>query len=372
VLAFLLRTAGVALLGAWVLDAALRRDVRGVLQRAVLAAIPFFAWQAHVMAVRGGPEYSQPAYEYQRAPYNFYNVTYAENVSLVDPFVPEVGALAAGALVQRIATNGLQLPLVLGEAVSAPLGFWRWAKHTLGSQLEVDFPEEVVMPPLLLLGILVIGGLVVLWRRGERYHVLYVCCSLALILATPWPAQFQRYLAPLAPFLVTALGIALAAPRRWVRRVAGMAWCAALLMQSYTLRQCFVQYQRDLPLPGSTGVVDARLFVFDDAPAWQAFFAALGWLREHAEESAVIATAAPHEAWLRTGRKAVMPPFEPDALEAQRLLETVPTSYLILDTFSFVDISRRYARSAVERHPERWERVYGDSEGHVEVYRARR
>jgi hypothetical protein len=371
-LAFLLRTAGVALLAAWVLEAATRRDWRSVALRAVLSAIPLLAWQAHVTSVRSGPEYTQPAYEYQRAPYHFYNVTYAENAGLLDPFVPESGLLGARALVQRLATNGVQLPIALGEAVSTPIGFWRWATHSLSSRLPIDIPEELVVPPLVFLGMLVIGGLLVLWRRGERFHVLYVVCSIVLILVTPWPAQFQRYLAPLAPFLVTALGVALAAPQRWLRRVAGVVWVGALLMQAYTLRQCFVQYQRDLPLPGSSGVVEARLFVFDDAPVWRAFFAAVGWLRENAEESAVIATAAPHETWLRTGRKAVMPPFEPDAHEAQRLLETVPASYLILDTFTFVDISRRYARPVIERHPERWERVYSDPDGLVEVFRARR
>ena len=43
--------------------------------------------------VRASDEYRRPAYNYQRAPYQYYNVSYAENVLLIDPFRPELGRL---------------------------------------------------------------------------------------------------------------------------------------------------------------------------------------------------------------------------------------------------------------------------------------
>ena len=57
-----------------------------------------------------------PLYNYQRAPYQYYNVSYAENVLLIDPFRPELGRLDAGMLAARLVTNLAKMPAVLGEA----------------------------------------------------------------------------------------------------------------------------------------------------------------------------------------------------------------------------------------------------------------
>ena len=90
---FLLRTTGVALLAAWVMDAVMRRQWRFAVVRGALALVPILLWQAHVERVRASDEYRRPAYSYQRAPYQYYNVSYAENVLLIDPFRPELGRL---------------------------------------------------------------------------------------------------------------------------------------------------------------------------------------------------------------------------------------------------------------------------------------
>ena len=85
---FLLRTAGVALLAAWVLEALVRRNWRLTLMRGFLALLPIIAWQTHVVRVSHSYEYAHPAYAYQRAPYLMYNVGYAENIGLFDPSHP--------------------------------------------------------------------------------------------------------------------------------------------------------------------------------------------------------------------------------------------------------------------------------------------
>jgi hypothetical protein len=370
-LAFLLRTAGLALLGAWVLEAAWRRDLRAVVLRALASAVPFLAWQAHVAAVRGAPEYEHPAYAYQRAPYLFYNVTYAENVALLDPFRPELGELGAADLARRLAGNVARVPLVLGESVSTLRGFWRWGLRWLGERLGLPVPEALAWLAIAPLGALVLAGLVLLWRAGERFHVLYVACSLALILATPWPAQFGRYLAPLTPFLTVALAAAVARLTE-ARRAFALTWVAVLLAQAFALRQTFAMYHRELaPFARDEASAAAKLFVFDDAAPWRAFVEALDWIEREVGDEAVFATAAPHLLWLATGNQAVMPPFEDDPAEAQRLLDVVPVDYLVLDAFTFVDVGRRYAAPVVAAYPERWELAYRDERGLLEIYRAR-
>ena len=86
-----LRTIGVALLAAWVMEALIRRRWQLAVARGALAIVPIALWQAHVERVRASDEYRHPAYNYQRAPYQYYNVSYAENVLLIDPFRPELG-----------------------------------------------------------------------------------------------------------------------------------------------------------------------------------------------------------------------------------------------------------------------------------------
>ena len=90
-----------------------------------------------------------------------------------------------------------------------------------------------------------------------------------------------------------------------------------------------------------------------------------------AEPDDVIATSAPHLVWLHAERKAVMPPLEPDVEEAQRLLDTVPVDYALVDELHFVDLSRRYAKPVLVGHPDLWELVHTDPRG-VEIYRRRR
>ena len=102
---FFLRTMGVALLAAWVMEALIRRRWRLAVLRAAFALLPIVLWQTHVARVRGSDEYRRPAYNYQRAPYQYYNVSYAENVGLIDPFRPELGKINPGALAARLVTN---------------------------------------------------------------------------------------------------------------------------------------------------------------------------------------------------------------------------------------------------------------------------
>jgi hypothetical protein len=97
-----------------------------------------------------------------------------------------------------------------------------------------------------------------------------------------------------------------------------------------------------------TRVAD-RLFAHDSY--WQEWEEAVNWLGVQASPDAIIATAAPHWLYLRIGRRAVLPPMESDPARARQLLEGVPAAYVIVDQLGFLDISRRYARPAVENAP---------------------
>jgi hypothetical protein len=106
------------------------------------------------------------------------------------------------------------MPSSLGEAVSSRA---RWSESQLerlnAEVLPIPIPLWIVQVPLVLLGALSLLGLGFLARRGEWLIPLYVLGSIVLVGLTPWPGQFERYLAPLTPLLALSLTAGLLALR---------------------------------------------------------------------------------------------------------------------------------------------------------------
>ncbi|HSV07161.1 MAG TPA: hypothetical protein VLI07_11635 [Candidatus Binatus sp.] len=379
-IAFLLRTMGLALLGAWVGESLLRQRFREAAGRAALALVPVLAWQAYVAHVKGSPEYATPAYAYQRAGYQYYNVGYVENLAYVDPFVPELGNVSPGLLMRRMGRNLLDMPLRWGEAVSARAA---WAEGPVAGinrrVAPLCVPFWTVNAALGVLGSGALLGLVLLAFRGEWLIPLYVASSVMLMSLTPWPAQFDRYLVPLTPLLAVALLVALGETRRHLFRlhratrgsigallvvvVLGiLSTQAAVLLRVYT-----TEHQPATSEDASGQRREYRLFFYPRA--WQEYDAALEWLKRQARPEEIVATSTPHWVYLQTGLRAVMPPFEPDVQEAERLVDSVPVDYLIVDDLGFVDVTRRYAAPLVKAFPEHWALIHSTPDGGTHIYR---
>jgi hypothetical protein len=364
--AFGLRSAGLALLAAWVGESILHRRWKQVVLRGMLALLPVVAWQAYINQVTSGPEYQHPAYPYQRAPYQYYNVGYVENILLVDPFTPERGRVSPETLAERVASNLALMPTSLGEGVTAGKTFWTWL---LGRMIPA--PSWVAMTPITLVGCLVIAGGAFWLVRQEWLIVLYVAASLVLICLTPWPGQFTRYLTPLTPFLGLALLQGLVTFLEFSRRRgsrSGERWALGGIVSilALVLGTELVTAVHAFKYRHEHGTPQRRLFFYDEK--WATFDSALTWLREHAEPGAILATSAPHWAYLETGRRAVMPPMEADPDKAQELLEAVPVSYVIVDELDFLDVVRRYTKPALQRHPDRWRLVLTVPHTNTHIY----
>ncbi len=378
--AFGLRTAGVALSAAWVAEAALRRRWRTVVIRSVIAAVPVLAWQQYVREVKASAEFQHPSYPYQRADYQFYNVGYLENMTYVDPFQPELGRVGVGDVVVRIANNLGYMPVSLGEAVNSDHGWWKGHFEQVNQKVGTTVvPEWFVYVIDAFLTAVVIGGFVVLWRRGHRLLVLVAAASVGLVVSTPWPGQFARYLAPITPLLAIALWTAVAAivaaasraERPMIRRLGPAVLLlvgVTVLQQAYTLLKVYRKHHRPATYIDASGTRHSYRLFFYDRP-WQLHERALDWLAEHGRPGEVIATSTPHWAYLRTGLTAVMPPFELDGSTAKRLLDAVPVTYLVADSLAFVNVGHRYTRPVLDAYPERWRLVYRVEDG-SRVYRA--
>jgi hypothetical protein len=380
---YLIRTAGLALLAVWIVESLARRRFREAALRAVLAALPVLAWQAHIVRVTHSAGYQQPAYPYQRAAYYYSNVTYGENSWLVDPFRPELGHTSSRDLISRVGRNLLVLPRSIGESAwiavaSAP---YLLDKAYRGIGLSWQPSRAAVLAVtsvcLTLIGLGSLAGAALLLYRGEWLIPVYFGLSLGMISLTPWPSQFWRYLAPLTPLSLMFLILALHAAARWLSRKGRWGTLAGSAVTTIPLATMLLVevviaagYLRLLPISyyAADGTErPGRLLTYE--PVWHALDPALEYLRRTAAPSEIIATSVPHLAYLRTGHRAVLPPLESNPDRAARYLDAIPASYLVLDQLGLPGISERYAGPVIERHPDSWRLVYTTPGTGVRVYR---
>jgi hypothetical protein len=383
ILAYLIRTAGLALLAVWVGDSLIRRRFREAMLRAVVASIPVVAWQAHSARVSHSSEYQHPAYPYQRAAYYYSNVTYGENSWLVDPFQPELGYTSSRDLIGRVSRNILVLPRSLGESAWIAVASAPYLVDKLFRALRLPWAQparELVLAGttiwLTLIGLGALAGTFVLLRGGDWLVPLYFGLSLGMIALTPWPSQFWRYLAPLTPLSMMLLILALSAVAQWMSR--GGEWgktlaaavvtvpLSAMLLIQVVVAAGFLQLLPISYYAGDGTELQGRQLTYE--PVWHALDPALEFLRRTANPSDIIATSVPHLAYLRSGHRAVLPPLEADADRAARLLDAVPVSYLLLDQLGLPGISERYAEPVIQRYPSDWRLIYTTPGTKVRVY----
>jgi hypothetical protein len=358
--AFLLRSAGIALFGAWVGEALLKRQWKQAAIRGAIGIVPVIAWQMWISHVKS-TEYPTPAYAYQRAAYQFYNVTYAENLRLIDPFRPERGTISRLGTIRRVVRNTLIMPASIGEAITMPRSFWKWAMRSTN--------QFLIEPPLIFFGSIALAGAVLLAWRGEWLVVLYLGASLVLICLTPWPKQMTRYFLPLAPFVALCAVQALAAMRESRFRRAGnmiFVTCisAILLIEAgASTTEWTYRFNRT----GVTnGTIAPRLFYFDES--WVSWKDSLDWLKLRAHPQDIVACSAPQLAHLETGLRCVFPPMESRPPIERQMLESARARFLILDSLPFLDIGSRYVEPMLKSPESCWHLVYNSPDHLSRIY----
>jgi hypothetical protein len=372
VLAYGLRTVGIAVLLAWVIDAALRRRMLAAGARILVTVAVATAWQGYIRSVEGAPEYTHPAYAYQRADYLFYNVSYARNAFLEEPFRAGSPRVSWRTLVERVARNALYVPLQFGAAVGEKTDLLEEHRTAANRAFRAEvIPRAATVAALTVIALLVIAGLAIMVLEGERLMPLYIALSVASMTLTPWPEQFSRYFAPLVPFLsifllltvwkLAQLGRArLRGPGRRLIGVTLVALVAGILAEhGLTLSTALRTLHQEATYTDRRGIrVSYRMFFYDEG--YRALDAGIDWLQQHADDTGVAASSMPQWVYLRTGRKTVMPPFEGDPARAQHLLDTVPVAFIVFDRALATNISP-FLAPVMERFPNRWTPVYSDT-----------
>ncbi len=371
VITFTLRTIGIALLVAWMIESLFQRRYKQAVIRLVILLIPVICWIMYIAHVESGQEYKNPLYEYQRADYAYVNVSYARNMKLKDPFFPELGYASLEDRFVRFFSNLSIMPVKLGEAVSVNKGTWNLFRQEVNARIGYSmFHSKIVDITMLCLALFIAGGI---WHQlASRHYFIpfYILLSLILICVTPWPVQFNRYISPLSPFLVLSLllGVKMAAGRFSMLMPSKQSLTSCSLMcvimtpilaiQSATFYMLLTKWHQKTEILDRNGrKIDYRLFFYYEND--RATDAGLDWIKMHAEVGEVIAATNPQWAYLRTGLKSVLPPLEIDTAEAQRLLNTVPVRYLMVDNGLF----HKYTSGVVTAYPAQWRKVFTSPAG---------
>ena len=292
---------------------------------------------------------------------------------------PSSGARGRPRCSRRLAANVGHVPAAIGEAVSMPKGWWWGEIEKVNEHLPgIRLPRGLASVAVVGFSLVVLAGMVLLARAGHVLPVFYVAASVALIVVTPWPGQFSRYLVPLTPVLALALvqAHAAAGDRARGRHLAVVAAprgaltamiALAVAQQVVTTGILFTTHHQAARYVDGAGTTRSyALFYYEEA--WRAHDDALAWLATHGRADDIVASSAPPLVYLRTGHASVMPPYEASAEAAERLLESVPVTYLVLDNLDSPDVSRRYLGPVVDAYPDRWRLVY--DRGGPRIYRS--
>ncbi len=381
--AFLLRSAGVTLLAVWAAEPLRRRRFGQTVIRIGLAVSVLLAWQGYIAWVKKGPEYATPAYAYQHAPYQYYNIPYADGFMLINRQKPEEGRFATlWDLRVRVGYALEDLVTRWGESVSIDQ---RWydgeiakLNRILGRELVPPWLSDVATGSLTLL---IFAGFLLLAARGAWLISAYTAMTVSIFALFPAPGSLDRYLASLAPLSAVALLSLLSwVPRRLgdstrKARIARLAAVAVLVMvlaqEAYTLRKIYrMLYYPATWVDGHGRQRTYALYAFDRP--WRLHTEALRWLRDQAAPGEIICTSTAQWAYLITGRKTVQPPWEPDPATVQHLLESVPVTYLVIDqlvAFEAAAADRRYTLPVLQAFPSQWQLIYTGPDSGSKIYR---
>ncbi len=324
-LGFWVRTAGVALIGAVLCWALLRRHWRhfGVAMIAAVAgALPWLWWTARRPPATGG---------------------YLQQVRSVDRLDPESATIPLVTFIDRAWDN-----LSYYVQIELPQLFWP------------EFPIPIwvrLLGAVLGVVLVLVGSWALLKRRGLAVWDLYLLATLTMLLLWPW--RGDRFFLTLVPFvwLYVLTGLdrvsSILTGRRWVALV---VVALALVLLVGVLRTVPAQW------------VYTRAYLDGDRMAgyptfWQDYFESAKWIGEE-NPQAVIAARKPTFAWYWSQRPSLVYPFHGDPDRTWRFMRRRGVTHIIVDP-----LTQSFLAPMFERHVDELALAYAGPQREVFVLR---
>jgi hypothetical protein len=262
---------------------------------------------------------------------------------------------------------------VFSELLTVNRKAWRNSWEALKAKTKLPIPWVATFLSLSISGVLLFLGLLFLLFRRQWEMAFYLLTSIVLICLVPWRDQMARYAVPLTPFLLVgsaSLLMGLARFHAGQKRLLLLGLSGVLVL---ILVQEFLPlkhtYGRDFA-PGKFRTENGQEISFrwfDYNSCYHALDRGLEWLRSQSRPGDIIAASMPAYAYLRTGLKSVMPPLEADPERAQKLLESVPVRFVVVDSIEF-HIPGKYSMIPIAKFRDRWRNVYTDTSGGLSIY----
>jgi len=341
VLAFLTRTAGLALLAAIVLDQVLRKEWRRAVWVFAAAFVPMVGWAMFQhLAGHGTP-------------------TYVSELVLVDPYLPSAGTVSLSGWIQRLAHNA-----------------WFYVSAGLPDALGVGGGRgmETLGAGPLLLGIAATGLILTGWFReaSRRSTPGLLFVALYALMIGLWPPAWsdRRFLLPLLP-VALPLGVAALAAlaRRSLRGSRGreaVAVVAALLLYGAP------------GLPGTLRRVPRRVACLQSFragkpcvdPALASFFRAARWASENLPADAIVANRKPEFFYLASHHRGDVYRFSEATDLVLQSLDDMRADYVVVDYLSLT--TDLYLLPAIRDHMDRFTEVYAGGKPETLILHYRR
>lgn len=313
VMAFYVRTAGIALMAAVTVLFCVRRNWRASALVAVVSGLAVMPWGMYLQYLGGS--------------------AYASELLLADPYDPESGLPGLGGFASRIARNTAA-----------------YATDHLGSLLNpllLEMPDSYAVLNAFVQGAGILCLLAYFWAsRRSRLDPIRIYLPVYAAMLVCWPEVWSsaRFLLPAAPLIYGAIfaggrEILSRLPlRASVRRYAAAG--AVLALSTYYI-----------------GVDVAMVRARQPDPAWEEYERAARWIGEHAPDSTIVACRKPHLMYLHSGKRALRYAFSPPP-DLVRHLYANGADVLVVDGLGEFDSNRRFLFPAAREYGELLQQVY--------------
>ncbi len=316
VLAFVFRTAGIALVFGVIVFLLLKKQYKCLGFLLLLFLVAFVPWQIRNMGLGHGQ-------------------TYFDFVLARDPYVADFGRIGLFDLIARIGHNFTRYCFDILPRSLVPM-----LKNSLAAGI-AGFSFLV----------LVIIGFI---RRIRHKSVIEAYAVFSVLMVLGWPKVWtgERFLIPVLPILVIYVFIGLL----WLKEKLGwrhlVPFVAGFLILVNVIE---VAKLARVSIRDNIGFLKGNRYC-GCSPGWMRYFEASDWIGANIPNDKVILARKPGFVYLVSGHKSLCYPFTNERAEVRNAIDV--SDYILLDNFRWTETARYFLIPVMQENPGRYQTVH--------------